>query len=158
MSTFKITPQATTPRIGAGNSLATIVGVTETLSQAKNLQIKVDFKDADGRTLSHWYNTVGYAKNADKTYKLDSKGNKKITDEDSTEVQKILGKLMAHAGLDTEQECLVTDMIDCEVGIIVVSEVATEGASTGKSFARVKTSYDPATPPVVAEVTEEPAF
>jgi hypothetical protein len=129
--------------IPAGKHVVEIISTAEVVSASGNKQIKVVFKDDKGRMITHYYNTIAYERNADKSYKLDKKGDKIISEELSEKTLAIIGKLACNAGIDEDEEITADDLVGKEVGICVVMEIATEGESAGKEFARVHYSFEP---------------
>lgn len=147
MGNLKITSQrGGFNTMGAGKHIIEITGAAITLSEAGHDQLKVTGKNANGETITHYYNTVQFEKNADSSYKLDKRGNRILSKENKS--LDILGKLAFNAGIPEDEEFdslneLKDALLGREVGIAVVLEVATKGKSEGKSFSRIAYTFTP---------------
>lgn len=141
---MKITSRKASNVLGAGKHVVTIVGIAEDVSSAGYAQIKMSFKDAKGGVLTHYFNTVGFEKNEDGSYKTDRKGQRIISEEMSEKCLDILGKLAYNTGIEeSDEEFDIQTLMNAEVGIAVEMEIATTGASEGKAFPRVKYTFTP---------------
>lgn len=108
----------------AGEHKTTIKTVYETLAKASDLygdrtpQIEVSYETEKG-FIRQWLNLEGYEKDDNGNYKLNKKGNRVKSDENTEAAIAIFARLGLHAGIPEGSEFEPKDLIGMEVTIMV---------------------------------------